>query len=159
MNLLKVTRLSAVLMTTALMFAAVLSSSPVFSQTPPPASTTVTQSKATIRALQEALNKQGIRVKVDGVLNEQTRAAVKKFQSQHHLPMTGEPDKATLDKLGVVVAQADLNQAASPPSQTAANMMANCPMMQGRMQDMMKMMQSMMEMMRTMQSQMPQAPR
>jgi hypothetical protein len=58
-------------------------------------------SPATVKALQEALNKQGIAVKTDGVLDGVTREAVKKYQSQHHLPVTGEPDKATLDKLGV----------------------------------------------------------
>ena len=57
--------------------------------------------EATIKALQDALNKQGITVNVDGVLNDDTRAALRKFQSQHHVPVTGEPDKATLDKLGV----------------------------------------------------------
>jgi hypothetical protein len=57
--------------------------------------------QATVKALQEALNRQGIQVTVDGALNEDTRAAIKRYQSQHHLPPTGEPDKATLDKLGV----------------------------------------------------------
>lgn len=60
-------------------------------------------SPATVKALQEALNKQGISVKTDGVLDDATREAVKKYQSQHHLPVTGEPDKATLDKLGVAI--------------------------------------------------------
>jgi hypothetical protein len=57
--------------------------------------------EATVKALQEALSKQGIAVKADGVWGDDTRAAVRKYQSQHHLPVTGEPDKATLDKLGV----------------------------------------------------------
>lgn len=70
-------------------------------------------SEATIKSLQEALNKQGIAVKADGVLTEETRAAIRKYQSQHHLPVTGEPDKATLDKLGVAVA------GAAPAGQTA----------------------------------------
>jgi hypothetical protein len=70
-------------------------------------------SEATIKSLQEALNKQGIAVKADGVLTEETRAAIRKYQSQHHLPVTGEPDKATLDKLGVTVA------GAAPAGQTA----------------------------------------
>jgi len=73
--------------------------------TPPPAAALVALTEATIKSLQEALNKQGIVVKVDGVLNDETRAAIRKYQSQHHLPVTGEPDKATLDKLGVVVGQ------------------------------------------------------
>lgn len=62
-------------------------------------------SRATVKALQEALNKQGIAVKTDGVLDEETRAAIKKYQSEHHLPVTGEADKATLEKLGVTAAR------------------------------------------------------
>jgi len=58
-------------------------------------------SEAAVKALQEALNKQGIAVKADGILNDETKAAIRRYQSQHHLPVTGEPDKATLDKLGV----------------------------------------------------------
>ncbi len=67
---------------------------------------------ATVKALQEALNKQGIAVKTDGVLDEETRAAIRTYQSQHHLPVTGEPDKATLDKLGVVARQGSAAPAA-----------------------------------------------
>ncbi len=75
---------------------------PAHAQTAAPAPTAPAGlSATTVKALQEALNKQGIAVKVDGVLDDATRAAVKKYQSQHHLPVTGEPDKATLDKLGV----------------------------------------------------------
>ena len=79
-------------------------------------------STATVKALQEALNKQGIAVKTDGVLDDTTREAVKKYQSQHHLPVTGEPDKATLDKLGV----------ASQPGAMAPS--GQMPMGQGMMQ-------------------------
>ena len=71
----------------------------------PPAAMPAGLSGATIRAVQDALNKQGIAVKTDGVLGEETRAAIKQYQSQHHLPVTGEPDKATLDKLGVAARQ------------------------------------------------------
>jgi hypothetical protein len=94
--------------------------------TPPTAAITAVPSEATIRALQEALAKQGIAVKVDGLLNDETRAAIRKYQAQHHLPVTGEPDKATLDKLGVVSAQA-----AAPQQPGQGGMMMNCPMMQG----------------------------
>jgi hypothetical protein len=58
-------------------------------------------SSDTIRALQEALNSQGIKVTVDGVMGGATRDAIRSYQSQHHLPVTGMPDQATLDKLGV----------------------------------------------------------
>lgn len=62
-------------------------------------------SAATIKSLQEALNKQGIPIKADGVLGKDTRAALRRYQTEHHLPVTGEPDKATLDKLGIAAAQ------------------------------------------------------
>lgn len=58
-------------------------------------------SAKTIKSLQEALNKQGIQIKADGVLGKDTRAALRRYQTEHHLPATGEPDKATLEKLGV----------------------------------------------------------
>jgi len=142
--------------------------------TPTPAPTSVALSESTIKALQEALTKQGIAVKVDGVLSDETRAAIRKYQTEHHLPVTGEPDKATLDKLGVAVsapaqsappaaAQAQPSQAPQPPQpgQMPGGMMMECPMMQGQMQGMMQMMQTMqgqmqgmMQMMQTMQRQM-----
>ena len=78
-------------------------------------------SSATIKALQEALNKQGIAVKTDGMLDTETREAVKKYQSQHHLPVTGEPDKATLDKLGVASQSGALAPTGQAP--TGAGMM------------------------------------
>jgi peptidoglycan hydrolase-like protein with peptidoglycan-binding domain len=141
-------------------------------------------SESTIKGLQEALNRQGIAVTVDGVLSDATRSAVRKYQSQHHLPVTGEPDKATLDKLSVAdrqsVAPAQLSvlaqatptppggsssaqaQPSTPstpqmpmqPGQMQGGMMMNCPMMQGQMQAMVKMMQGMMQMMQMMQGQM-----
>jgi hypothetical protein len=128
----------------------------------------VALNEATIKALQDALNKQGIAVKVDGILTDETRVAIRKYQSQHHLAVTGEPDKPTLDKLGVrvsatqapAVAQAApaTPPAASPPSQMPQGMMMNCPMMQGQMQAMMQMMQGMMQMMQAMQGQMQSGP-
>jgi peptidoglycan hydrolase-like protein with peptidoglycan-binding domain len=64
---------------------------------------TASLSESAVKALQEALNKQGIAVKADGVFPQETRDAVKKYQSQHHLPVTGEADKKTRDKLGVAL--------------------------------------------------------
>lgn len=125
--------------------------------TPSAASTT---SEATIKAMQEALNKQGIAVRADGVMNDETRNAIRKYQSQHHLPVTGEADKATLDKLGVV------GQLGTPPSSTTtvgqgsttssaehdhshgAGGTTSGPMMHGMMQGMMQSMHGMMGMMR-----------
>lgn len=154
--------------------------SPVaYAQTAPAATpASATLSASTIKALQEALNKQGIAVNSDGVMNDETRNAIRKYQSQHHLPVTGEADKATLDKLGVAVQSgaapspsSTVGQASSPstgattspqapmqPGQGAGGMMMSGPMMQDMMQGMMKTMQGMMGMMQgQMQSgQMPQ---
>lgn len=179
---LKDRRLGAAVLVATVMLAGVLPNSGVLAQTTsPPAATSAALSEPMIKALQEALNKQGIAVKVDGVLNDETRAAIKKYQSQHHVPVTGEPDKATLDKLGVrqsaalapsqVLAQATPTAPAGSPSapgQTPASpapaaptqpgqmpggATMNCPMMQSQMQPMMQMMQGMQGMMQTMQGQ------
>ena len=88
-----------------------LPGSVAYAQTAPPPALT----EATVKALQEALNKQGIAVKADGVLTDETKAAIRKYQSQHHLPVTGEPDKATLDKLGVALGKSG----AAPAAPTA----------------------------------------
>ncbi len=94
--------------------------------------------EATIKSLQEALNKQGIAVKVDGSLTEETRAAIRKYQSQHHLPVTGEPDKATLDKLGVAAAgTAPDSQVTQAPATPGMSPMMGPQMMQGMPQPMM----------------------
>jgi hypothetical protein len=122
-----------------------------------PAATSSTLSEATIKALQEALNKQGIAVRTDGIMNDETRNAVRKYQSQHHLPVTGDADKATLDKLGVV------GQLGAPPSSTTTVGQSTSPSadhdhshgaggttsgMPGMMQGMMQAMHGMMGMMR-----------
>ncbi len=57
-----------------------------------------------VKAIQEALNKQGASLKVDGVLGAKTRAALKKFQKDSGLKVTGKADQATLEKLGVAAA-------------------------------------------------------
>ena len=174
---LKKLRLSpATLLLAALLAGSMLPTSGTYAQsasTP----TAATLSESTIKALQEALNKQGITVKTDGVLNDETRNALRNFQSQHHLSVTGEADKATLDKLGVVAqlgtaaGSPSTGQAASPstpspqaqtqPSQGPRGMMSgpmmqpgqgsdgmmSGPMMRGMMQGMMQTMQGMMGMM------------
>lgn len=97
----------------------------------PPASATLPE--AVVKALQEALNKQGISVKTNGVLDDDTRAAIKKYQSQHHLPVTGEPDKATLDKLGVATAKSgEAPTAPGPAGQEKAGMGQGHMMGQGQ---------------------------
>lgn len=102
----------------------------------------------TVKALQEALNKQGIAVKADGVFGDDTRAAIRQYQSQHHLPVTGEPDKATLDKLGVAGQRSDLptgSAGAAMPGQAMSGAGTGGQGMMGMMTpEMMQMMQRMM---------------
>jgi hypothetical protein len=90
---------------TALVVAMTLASAPphfaAFAQSTA-ASAPMPLPEGTVKALQEALRQQGIAVKPSGILDDESRAAIRQYQSQHHLPVTGEPDKATLDKLGVV---------------------------------------------------------
>lgn len=86
-------------------------------------STSTPLPQATVKALQEALNKQGIAVKADGVWGDETRAAIRKYQSQHHLPVTGEPDKATLDKLGVSGQRSEASDGPATAGTSAPGMM------------------------------------
>jgi len=158
-SLIKIIRLSAA----AFAFAIVLAGASVNM----PAHAQAVLSETVVKALQEALNKQGIAVKADGVLNDETRNAIRKYQSQHHLPVTGEADKATLDKLGVATQSGAAPSPASTVSQASSSMpgptttpqapmqlgqgsggmMMSGPMMQEMMQGMMKTMQGMMGMM------------
>jgi hypothetical protein len=111
-SLLRKSALAAAILAAMVLLSSVPADFSAFAQTTAPASTAL--SEATIKALQEALNKQGIAVKADGILTDETRAAIRKYQSQHHLPVTGEPDSATLAKLGVAA------QKAETPSGTVA---------------------------------------
>jgi len=54
-----------------------------------------------IRAVQEALKEAGFKLKVDGLMGKKTRVALKKFQKDNGLEVTGKPDEATLAKLGI----------------------------------------------------------
>lgn len=136
---LKTSALAAMMAATATILTPVLASvSAVAQPATMTAPTTATMPEATIRSLQEALNKQGISVKADGILTEETRAAIRKYQSQHHLPVSGEPDKATLDKLGVTVAgAAPVGQTAQAPTTPGMGPMMGRQMMQGMPQGMM----------------------
>lgn len=143
----------------------------------PSAVASASLSRSTITALQEALNKQGVAVKVDGVLGAATRAAIQQFQSQHHLTVTGEPDRPTLDKLGVTAAQSTAQAPMARPGMAmpgpsnpqsgggmqsgmmGRGMMEHHEMMQRQMQSMMSMMQEMMKKMEAMQSQMQMQPK
>jgi peptidoglycan hydrolase-like protein with peptidoglycan-binding domain len=54
-----------------------------------------------VKDIQEALNKAGAKLKVDGIMGKKTHAAIKNFQKKQGLKVTGEPDKETLAKLGI----------------------------------------------------------
>jgi peptidoglycan hydrolase-like protein with peptidoglycan-binding domain len=56
---------------------------------------------ASVKAVQEALNKNGAALKVDGKMGKATMAALKKYQSANGLKATGHVDAATKAKLGV----------------------------------------------------------
>ena len=56
-------------------------------------------SSDTVKSAQEALNKNGANLAVDGKYGPKTRAAVKSFQQGHGLKVTGKLDKATLAAL------------------------------------------------------------
>jgi photosystem II stability/assembly factor-like uncharacterized protein len=78
-------------------------------RTTPPASTPgeriVTPQKnsdATVRRAQEALDRAGYEIgNPDGQLGPRTIAAIKRFQTDRYLPVTGQLDEATLGALGV----------------------------------------------------------
>ena len=56
---------------------------------------------ADVKAVQKALDKHGAKLKVDGLMGKETEAALRKFQTKHHLKATGTADKATRKALGV----------------------------------------------------------
>jgi len=56
---------------------------------------------STLKAVQQALNKAGYGVKVDGKMGPETQSALMKFQKDKGLTVTGRPDVQTKAKLGV----------------------------------------------------------
>lgn len=56
-----------------------------------------------IEDAQEALSEKGFKVSADGVLGNQTKAALKSFQSANNLPATGKLDTQTLAALDIEV--------------------------------------------------------
>ncbi len=52
-----------------------------------------------VRIVQSALQKYGDEIRVDGMLGNETRAAISRFQSDYGLVVTGEPDAQLLKKL------------------------------------------------------------
>lgn len=66
-----------------------------------PGMATKAMADAKVMAVQEALIRQGYRVKVDGMMGRKTRMALRKFQSKNKIKATGRIDEATLARLGV----------------------------------------------------------
>lgn len=56
---------------------------------------------AKVRVLQDALNSKGAKLKVDGLMGKQTRVALKAFQKENGLKVTGKVDAATKKALGL----------------------------------------------------------
>lgn len=54
-----------------------------------------------VRALQQALQRHGVQAPSSGKLDEETQAALRKFQTREHQPPTGLPDYETLRRLGL----------------------------------------------------------
>jgi len=54
-----------------------------------------------VATVQTALNNNGAQLNVDGHMGPKTAAALKAFQKQHKLKVTGKADGATLKALGV----------------------------------------------------------
>jgi peptidoglycan hydrolase-like protein with peptidoglycan-binding domain len=61
-------------------------------------------SKNDMRVVEEALQAKGYRPgKIDGVADDDARAAIRAFQKDHSLSMTGMVDQKTADQLGVKI--------------------------------------------------------
>jgi len=54
-----------------------------------------------VSALQESLNKNGAKLKVDGLMGGKTKAALRTYQKANGLKVTGMADDATKMKLGM----------------------------------------------------------
>lgn len=54
-----------------------------------------------MKAVQQALNDRGARLRVDGIMGENTVRLLKAFQTINDLPVSGRPDKETLTALGL----------------------------------------------------------
>jgi peptidoglycan hydrolase-like protein with peptidoglycan-binding domain len=91
-----------------------LAPAPVFAQDKPAGEAGIQKKKAPkkaakkvakpskqVMAMQEALNKSGAKLTVDGVMGRKTRVALRGFQKANGLKVSGRLDKATKAKLGI----------------------------------------------------------
>jgi hypothetical protein len=74
---------------------------PVTAAPPPPPPPTPAKPMNHVAAVQTALNNNGAQLDVDGHMGAKTVAALKAFQKDHHLKVTGKMDRATARALGV----------------------------------------------------------
>jgi peptidoglycan hydrolase-like protein with peptidoglycan-binding domain len=82
-----------------------------------PASTTERDGPAHIMRFQQDLNANGFSVPVNGVLGSETVAALRKYQRDHGLPVTGRTDVETFTSL----------EGVAPPTQERANITIQAP--------------------------------
>ncbi|MDP2645652.1 MAG: peptidoglycan-binding domain-containing protein [Desulfobacterales bacterium] len=54
-----------------------------------------------VMQIQQALTREGYKLKVDGLTGPKFRATLKKYQKANGLKATGKPDKGTLERLGI----------------------------------------------------------
>lgn len=58
-----------------------------------------------IMRIQEALRKEGFQPGEEGKLDAKTQQALRDFQKKNDLPVTGQPDRETAQKLGVKIGE------------------------------------------------------
>jgi len=88
-------------------FSGIVAPTPVFAQDKPAAGMSMkkmakkAKPNKQVMAMQEALNKNGAKLTVDGFRGKQTRAALRNFQKANGLKVTGTLNKSTKAKLGL----------------------------------------------------------
>lgn len=79
---------------------------------------TLKLNKEEIIALQNALSKEGLyKGKMDGVWGKKSRLALRTYQKNNHLTVTGEPNQEVLNRLGITNAAESTLQATKPMMQ------------------------------------------
>ncbi len=81
---------------------------------------------AEVKAVQEALNQHGASLKADGIMGRATRKALKKFQKENGLKVTGRIDEPTKEKLGIGAPPAPAESKMEPEQQPSEEEM-NAP--------------------------------
>lgn len=76
--------------------------------------------KDAVRALQESLSAAGYELEVDGIFDSATESAVREFQKDNGLPVTGKMGEKDVDKLNKESKQKSSNEPSSDPTIDAA---------------------------------------